>query len=95
MFDTNGLGKSSVVEAVRWCLFGLADRPEAEVRNVFYPAGEDRCTNPHVRRGVRSQPEAHGQRHRDPRVAASLTIIFAIVYMSSASDALVTFNRLP
>ena len=40
VFGRNGLGKSSVVEAVRWCLFGLADRPEAEVRNVFYPAGE-------------------------------------------------------
>ena len=40
VFGSNGLGKSSVVEAVRWCLFGLADRAEAEVRNVFYPAGE-------------------------------------------------------
>lgn len=42
VFGRNGLGKSSVVEAVRWCLFGLADRPEVEVRNVFYPAGECR-----------------------------------------------------
>ena len=40
VFGANGLGKSSVVEAIRWCLFGLADRPEAEVRNVFYPPGE-------------------------------------------------------
>ena len=40
VFGRNGLGKSSVVEAIRWCLFGLAERPEAEVRNVFYPAGE-------------------------------------------------------
>ena len=40
VFGRNGLGKSSVVEAIRWCLFGLADRPEVEVRNVFYPAGE-------------------------------------------------------
>ena len=40
VFGRNGLGKSSVVEAIRWCLFGLADRAEAEVRNVFYPAGE-------------------------------------------------------
>ena len=40
MFGRNGLGKSSIVEAVRWCLFGLADRPETEVRNVFYSAGE-------------------------------------------------------
>ena len=40
VFGRNGLGKSSVVEAIRWCLFGLADRPEAEVRNVFYSAGE-------------------------------------------------------
>ena len=42
VFGRNGLGKSSVVEAIRWCLFGLADRPEAEVRNVFYSAGECR-----------------------------------------------------
>ncbi|MDE0221493.1 MAG: AAA family ATPase [Spirochaetaceae bacterium] len=40
VFGRNGLGKSSVVEAIRWCLFGLADRPEAEVRNVFYSTGE-------------------------------------------------------
>ena len=40
VFGRNGLGKSSVVEAIRWCLFGLAGRPEAEVRNVFYSAGE-------------------------------------------------------
>ncbi len=42
VFGRNGHGKSSVVEAIRWCLFGLADRPEAEVRNVFYGAGECR-----------------------------------------------------
>lgn len=40
VFGRNGLGKSSIVEAVRWCLFGLRDRPDAEVRNVFYTAGE-------------------------------------------------------
>ena len=40
VFGKNSLGKSSVVEAVRWCLFGLADRPEAEVRNVFYSDGD-------------------------------------------------------
>jgi DNA repair exonuclease SbcCD ATPase subunit len=42
VFGQNGHGKSSVVEAIRWCLFGLADRPETEVRNVFYAAGECR-----------------------------------------------------
>lgn len=42
VFGKNGLGKSSVVEAVRWCLFGLTDRPEVEVRNVFYSVGECR-----------------------------------------------------
>ena len=42
VFGRNGLGKSSVVEAIRWCLFGLADRPEVEVRNVFYPLGDCR-----------------------------------------------------
>ena len=40
VFGGNGLGKSSIVEAVRWCLFGLADRSEAGVRNVFYSLGE-------------------------------------------------------
>jgi DNA repair exonuclease SbcCD ATPase subunit len=40
VFGKNGHGKSSVVEAIRWCLFGLADRPEVEVRNVFYSAGD-------------------------------------------------------
>ncbi|MCY4615138.1 MAG: AAA family ATPase [Chloroflexi bacterium] len=40
VFGMNGLGKSSVVEAVRWCLFGAAGRPDAEFRNVFYSAGE-------------------------------------------------------
>ena len=40
VFGSNGLGKSSIVEAVRWCLFGQAHRPEKEVRNVFYSAGE-------------------------------------------------------
>ena len=40
VFGSNGFGKSSVVEAVRWCLFGLAGRPEVEVRNVFYTSGE-------------------------------------------------------
>ena len=42
VFGRNGLGKSSVVEAIRWCLFGLADRPETEVRNMFYSLGECR-----------------------------------------------------
>lgn len=40
VFGKNGHGKSSVVEAIRWCLFGLADRPDTEVRNVFYSGGE-------------------------------------------------------
>ncbi len=42
VFGENGRGKSSVLEAIRWCLFGLADRPDAEVRNVFYEAGDCR-----------------------------------------------------
>lgn len=42
VFGKNGHGKSSVVEAVRWCLFGAAGRPDAEFRNVFYSAGECR-----------------------------------------------------
>ncbi|OGN94709.1 MAG: hypothetical protein A2Z75_06305 [Chloroflexi bacterium RBG_13_50_10] len=40
LFGKNGIGKSSVVEAIRWCLFGLAERPESEVRNAYYAPGE-------------------------------------------------------
>ena len=40
LFGENGCGKSSIVEAVRWCLFGLAERPETEVRNAYYALGE-------------------------------------------------------
>lgn len=42
VFGPNGHGKSSVLEAIRWCLFGQAQRPEAEVRNIYYPLRE--CT---------------------------------------------------
>ncbi len=40
LFGENGCGKSSIVEAIRWCLFGLAERPETEVRNAYYTSGE-------------------------------------------------------
>lgn len=40
LFGKNGSGKSSIVEAIRWCLFGLAERPETEVRNAYYAPGE-------------------------------------------------------
>lgn len=40
LFGKNGCGKSSIVEAIRWCLFGLADRPETEVHNAYYPPGD-------------------------------------------------------
>lgn len=40
LFGENGCGKSSIVEAIRWCLFGLADRPETEVRNAYHASGE-------------------------------------------------------
>src|SRR5438270_13840850 len=40
VFGPNGRGKSSVLEAIRWCLFGQAQRPEAEVRNTYYRRGE-------------------------------------------------------
>lgn len=36
IFGPNGLGKSSIIEAIRWCLFGLTGRPEEIVRNQFY-----------------------------------------------------------
>ena len=40
VFGPNGHGKSSVLEAIRWCLFGQAHRPEAEVRNIYYALHE-------------------------------------------------------
>src|SRR5258708_30958391 len=40
VFGPNGRGKSSILEAIRWCLFGQAQRPEAEVRNIYYPLRE-------------------------------------------------------
>lgn len=40
LFGRNSCGKSSVVEAIRWCLFGLAERPDTEVRNVYYDPSE-------------------------------------------------------
>ena len=40
LFGKNYSGKSSIVEAIRWCLFGLAERPEREVRNTYYAPGE-------------------------------------------------------
>ena len=42
LFGKNGCGKSSIVEAIRWCLFGLAERPETEVRNTYYSPSECR-----------------------------------------------------
>jgi predicted ATP-dependent endonuclease of OLD family len=44
LFGKNFSGKSSVVEAIRWCLFGLAERPEREVRNAYYASGECQVT---------------------------------------------------
>jgi len=39
LLGPNGYGKSTVVEAIRWCLFGsLPGQQEIEVRNTFYPA---------------------------------------------------------
>ncbi len=36
LFGPNGFGKTSIVEAARWCLFGLASRPGEIVKNQFY-----------------------------------------------------------
>lgn len=36
LFGQNGMGKTSIVEAIRWCLFGLASRPGEIVKNQFY-----------------------------------------------------------
>lgn len=36
LFGPNGFGKTSIVEAIRWCLFGLGSRPGEIVKNQFY-----------------------------------------------------------
>jgi len=61
LFGKNYSGKSSILEAIRWCLFGLRERPEREVRNTYYPLGECQVTLElkaldgmwHVQRGLR------------------------------------------
>ncbi len=42
LFGANARGKSSVVEAIRWCLFGLESRPDSDVRNRFHEAADCR-----------------------------------------------------
>ncbi|MGO9454378.1 MAG: AAA family ATPase [Candidatus Binataceae bacterium] len=44
VFGPNGRGKSSIVEAVRWCLFGAPTGTDIEVRNTFYDKQECRVT---------------------------------------------------
>ena len=41
LFGPNGYGKTSVIESIRWCLFGLAARGGETVKNQFY---EGTCT---------------------------------------------------
>lgn len=36
LFGANGSGKTSIIEAIRWCLFGLASRRGEIVKNQFY-----------------------------------------------------------
>lgn len=36
LFGPNGFGKTSLVEAIRWCLFGLATRQGEIIKNQFY-----------------------------------------------------------
>ena len=38
LFGTNGSGKTSIVEAIRWCLFGLGSRQGQDeiIKNQFY-----------------------------------------------------------
>jgi len=40
VFGVNGQGKSSIIEAIRWGLFGATGSQEIEVRNTFYSKGE-------------------------------------------------------
>jgi DNA repair exonuclease SbcCD ATPase subunit len=40
VFGVNGQGKSSIIEAIRWGLFGSITGQDIEVRNTFYPQAE-------------------------------------------------------
>ena len=40
VYGENGRGKSSIIEAIRWCLFGAPSGGDIEVRNTFYEMGE-------------------------------------------------------
>ena len=53
-----GKGKSSIVEAVRWGLFGSASRPYEVVRNTRY-TGVCRVIITLVRDGEPSEPQAN------------------------------------
>jgi DNA repair exonuclease SbcCD ATPase subunit len=44
VFGQNGHGKSSIVEAIRWCLFGSGAGSDIEVRNTFYENQECRVS---------------------------------------------------
>lgn len=44
VFGPNGRGKSSIVEAIRWCLFGAPPGGDIEVRNTFYGPQECRVS---------------------------------------------------
>ena len=39
LLGRNGNGKSSIVEAIRWGLFGSANRPNDIIKNQHYPGG--------------------------------------------------------
>jgi DNA repair exonuclease SbcCD ATPase subunit len=40
VFGLNGQGKSSLIEAIRWTLFGSPSGRDIEVRNTFYTKGQ-------------------------------------------------------
>ena len=71
LFGPNGSGKSSIVEAIRWCLFGLASRQSTReiVSNQFYPG-------PCIVKMVLSGPDVQltMQRRISPSGDAPLTI---------------------
>lgn len=57
IFGPNGRGKSSIIEAIRWCLFGSPSGRDIEVRNTFYEHGD--CRVSMVLDGEDGQLEIH------------------------------------
>ena len=72
LFGPNAYGKSSIVEAIRWCLFGSpSGQQEIEVRNTFFPSEVSEVLL-ELTEGLRLQRRLRpGQSHSRPEITDS------------------------